>query len=248
MKVSFKALLQQKNPLGMFSMIPATAAVEIIGYAGFDFVIIDEEHTPFTSREVTQLVGAAECADMAAIVRIPFVNEVYIKKALDSGASGIMIPNIAQRATIEEAIELAKFPPEGKRGACPCVRANRYGGGENYYKDSNKNIAVVALVEGTQGIENFPDIVRTKNLDALCLGPVDLSVSMGYDGDMYHPEVEKALKRMIEEAKRAGVSIGVFTMSKEAGKKYLDFGADYLVFGTDTTMFYEKCKDIRDAF
>lgn len=247
--MKYRFMDTQKRPaLGMFSMIPEAAAVEIIGYAGFDFVILDEEHTPFTSRETIQLVRAAECSGMAALVRVPEIREVYIKKALDSGASGIMVPNISNRQMVEEAIALAKFSPEGCRGACPCVRANRYGGGENYYERANGEIAVVALIEGRGGLDNFADILRTPKLDAICLGPVDLSVSLGCGGDTDHPAVEAALEKMIREAKSAGVCTGIFTMSKEAGTRYLSFGADYLVFGTDTTMFYEKCREIRSSF
>jgi len=248
MKRKFQDLLASKKALGMFSMIPDGIAVEIVGYAGFDFIIIDEEHTAYTPQETINLIRAAECSDMVSIVRVPEGNEVYVKKALDSGASGIMIPNVANRKMVEDAITFAKFPPEGRRGACPCVRAKQYGGGADYYNQANADVSVIALVEGTEGLANFSDILKTEHLDAICLGPVDLSVSMGHADDMYHPEVEAAIKRMIGEANAAGVRAGVFTMSKEAGKKYLDFGADYLVFGTDTIIFYEVCKDIRDTF
>lgn len=140
--------------IGTGIMIPTPEMVEIAGYANFDFVVIDEEHTEFESETAIHLVRAAEAAEIIPIIRVPEVNEVYLKKALDTGASGVVVPNITDKETAERAVYFSKFAPLGGRGACPCVRANQYGKGDtSYYETANRDVAVIALVEGAEGMK-----------------------------------------------------------------------------------------------
>jgi 2-keto-3-deoxy-L-rhamnonate aldolase RhmA len=248
MKKNFKALIGKRPFLGTFVMISAPEVVEIVACAGMDFIGIDEEHTPFTSETAINLLRAADAYDMPAIVRIPEGTEVYIKKALDIGASGIIIPNIATAKQLEEAIRFAKFSPMGARGACPCVRANQYGAGDNcYYPNANRDTGIIALVEGVEGIRNFDEIINVANVDAIYLGPVDLSLSLGLPGDIYHPKVTSALEEMVKKTKAMGKCIGMFSMKLDDARMWLDKGVDFVLFNTDTVLFYEKYKEVVDG-
>jgi 2-keto-3-deoxy-L-rhamnonate aldolase RhmA len=246
MKKSFKELIKTKRQfIGSFVMIPAPEVVEIAAYSGLDFIGIDEEHTQFASETAANLLRAAEAADVPCVIRVPEGSEVYIKKALDIGAAGIIIPNIAERHQLEKAVRFAKFSPMGARGACPCVRANQYGRGDNrYYDISNRDTAVMALVEGTDGINNFDEIITVPGVDAIYLGPVDLSLSLGLGGDIYDRRVTDALEIMIKKTQAKGICIGVFSMKIDDAKKWLGKGVDFIMFNTDTVLFQEKYQEV----
>ena len=224
--------------IGTGIMIPTPEMVEIAGYAKFDFVIIDEEHTEFSSETSIGLVRAAEAAGIIPLLRVPEVSETYLKKALDTGASGVVVPNINSPEAARQAVYYSKFAPLGGRGACPCVRANQYGGGGNsYYEDANRDVAVIALVEGAEGMANFNKIIDVPGLDAIYIGPVDLSISMGLQGDVYHPRVVAAMEDMFAKAQAKGHIVGTYCSQIADAKKWLAKGADFIDFSTDTVMY-----------
>jgi 2-keto-3-deoxy-L-rhamnonate aldolase RhmA len=233
--------------IGTGIMVPAAEMVEIAGYANFDFVVIDEEHTQFDSETAIQLVRAAEATGIIPIIRVPEANEAYLKKALDTGASGVVVPNISDREAAEKAVYYSRFAPIGGRGACPCVRANQFGKGANYYEDANRSVAVIALVEGAEGMGNFDEIIDVPGIDAIYIGPVDLSVSMGLHGDVYDPRVIAAMESLIGKAKGKGRIVGTYCTSIEEAKKWIGKGVDFIDFSTDTDMFMAKCREIVSA-
>lgn len=234
----------KRNYIGTGIMIPTPAMVEIAGYAGFDFVVIDEEHAEFGSETAIDLVRAAEAANIIPIIRVPEVSEVNLKKALDTGVSGVVVPNINSRQAAEEAVYYSRFAPLGARGACPCVRANRYGlGDNNYYENANRDVAVIALIEGVEGMKNFDQIISVPGIDAIYIGPVDLSLSMGLNGDIYNPKVIAAMEEMLGKAKRKGHIVGTYCADVSEAKKWMSKGVDFIDFSTDSVMFMEKCRD-----
>ena len=144
-------------------------------------------------------------------------------------------------------MRLCRFAPEGGRGACPGVRANRYGaGGTEYYAKANREVAVIPLVESPEGVRNFPEIVRTPGISAVFLGPVDLSVAMGRGGDPDDPAVRAALLDMIGQANRAGVPAGALAVDPAFARTLLAQGLDFLAYGIDTILMYQKCREIRE--
>jgi len=251
MKRRFCAELREsgRSFIGTGLMIPSAEMVEIAGYAKFDFLVIDEEHAQFYSEKSIELIRAAEAADIIPIIRVAEVNEVYIKKALDAGASGIVVPNISDREAAEKAVFFARFAPLGGRGACPCVRANRFGLGDNsYYEQANRDVSVIALIEGAKGMENFDEIIEVDGIDAIYIGPVDLSVSMGLAGDVYNPRVIAAMEKMFAKARAKGHIVGTYCVDIADAKKWIARGADFIDFSTDTVMFMEKCREVMSAF
>ena len=250
MKRSFHELKNAgRSFIGTGVMIPAPEIVEIAGYAGFDFVIIDEEHTQFGAETSISLVRAAEAADIIPIIRVAEVSEVYIKKALDTGVAAIVVPNISDKKAAEEAVFFSHFAPEGGRGACPCVRANQFGKGDkSYYEEANKAVAVIALIEGARGMENFDEIIAVEGLDAIYIGPVDLSVSMGLAGDIYNPRVIDAMEKMIAKAQAKGCLVGTYCVDIDEAKRWIGRGVNFIDYSTDTVMLMEKCLETVKAF
>ena len=234
--------------IGTGIMIPAAEIVEIVGYTGFDFIVIDEEHTQFGSEKSIDLVRAAEAVGIIPVIRVAEVSEVYLKKALDTGVSAVVVPNISDRESAEAAVYYSRFAPIGGRGACPCVRANKFGMGDNsYYKDANDDVTVIALIEGAKGMENFDEIIDVKGIDAIYIGPVDLSVSLGLAGDVYNPRVVEAMENLISKAQNKGHLVGTYCVDAADAKKWIAKGVNFIDYSTDTVMFMEKCRDAINA-
>lgn len=249
MMLPFHNLLAHKEPfLGMFMQSASPELVEAAGLAGFSFAVIDLEHAYYGPEKAAELVRAGETAGLSMLVRVPALEALWIKKALDLGAAGVIAPNIDTPEQAAELVRLSRFAPEGIRGACPSVRANGYGaGGSSFYVDANHATAVIALVESQEGVRNFDAIVATPGLTAVFIGPVDLSVSMGLRGNASHPRVQEALAVMIAKANAAGVPVGALGMNPEGAKALFARGLNFLGYGVDTMVFYESCRQIVSA-
>ena len=249
MKVTFQSLLAEKKPfLGTFVQSASPEFIEASAYAGFRFAAIDLEHTYYGVEKMAEMIRAGEAADLAMLARVPSLDATWIKKSLDLGASGVIVPNIDTPEQAAQAVSLCRFAPGGLRGACPGVRANRYGaGGSEYYENSDRNVTVIALVESPEGVRNFDAIVRTPGLTAVFLGPVDLSVSMGLKGDIGAPSVQTVLLEMIHKANAAGVPVGALGLERTFIKQLFAEGLNFLAYGIDTILMYQKCQEMMDG-
>ena len=245
--ISFSELLKEQKPfLGTFVQSAAPEFLEASAYAGFRFAAIDLEHTYYGVEKMAELVRAGEAAGLSMLARVPALDAVWIKKSLDLGAAGVIVPNIDTAEQAAEAVRLSKFTPAGTRGACPGVRANRYGaGGPEYYEEANRSTAVIPLVESPEGVRNFDEILRVPGLTAVFLGPVDLSVAMGLKGDLSAPEVRQALLTMVEKACRANVPVGALGLDPAFVRELFAHGLNFLAYGIDTILMYQKCRDIQ---
>ena len=241
--------------LGTWSQSASPEMLEILGYAGFDFTVIDTEHGYFGLETAENLVRAAEAADIAPIVRVT-VNEPHlIMKALDIGADAVVVPQVTTRAEAEKAVSAARYYPKGTRGACPCIRV-----GQHYITEwdrhatrANAEAMVIALVEGRQGMENIEAIITTDGLDAVMLGPFDLSVALGVGGQLDHPLVMDFMKKVIGlcAARKVHVFIPNFDLdplkAKEAIAKWSALGGKTFTVGTDKIFFAHHMKSINNT-
>jgi 4-hydroxy-2-oxoheptanedioate aldolase len=245
--ISFKELAHSNHRfLGMFIQSTSSEFVEIVGYTGFDFIIIDMEHGPIDYSTSRVLAQAADAAGIVSTIRVAEKSPVSVCKALDTGVSGVVVPGISSVSDAEAAIGYARYAPLGVRGACPCVRANRYGiGGEVFYKKANETTSVILLLEGKSAIESFDAISNIKGLDAILLGPVDLSHSLGFPGQIHHHAVTNALIDMINKGKERNVCIGVFCTELQEAKRWFEVGVNYVVYSVDTMLFAETCSKLK---
>lgn len=242
MSKSFNELLREKKKLiGSIVHIPATELVEILGYAGYHMVMIDTEHTPFGMETAQQLILAAQAVDMCPIVRVSEITEATVKKALDAGASGVIFPDIATVEQARKAVSYAKYAPLGTRGACLNVRGARYSlAGKEHFSKANENTSAIFLVESQEGLENMDEILEVKGVDAVFLGPYDLSVSMGLAGMVHDERVMDVLKQMMERSHAHGIPVGIYERDLEFAGEWLRMGMDYVFYETDVS-FVAKC-------
>lgn len=248
MRSSFLDLLKEKRPfLGTFVQSGSPELLEASAYAGFRYAAVDLEHTYYGVERTAEMIRAGEAADLCMLARVPALDAVWIKKSLDFGAAGIIVPNIDTAEQARQAVALCRFAPEGLRGACPGVRANCYGkGGAEYYEQANRQVAVIPLVETPEGVRNFSAIAAVPGIAAVFLGPVDLSVAMGLGGDTTAPPVRAALLDMIRRANAAGVPVGALAVNPGFARELLAAGLDFLAYGIDTILMYQTCRSIME--
>lgn len=244
MRKSLRQVFEKvQKPIGMFINTDCPEMVEISAQTGFDFVWIDNEHGCWGIETNSHLVRAAESFDCVPLIRVPNIDETAIKWALDIGAAGVIIPGISTVEDVREAMKWTKFAPVGKRGACPYVRANRFTGkSDTFFEDSNRDVAVVLLIEGKEGVENYDDILNEPGVEFVFFGPYDLSVSLGIPGQLDDPRVKGTIKDMISKAKAKGVYSGMLGIEPEDANEWFACGADYVVQSGDSSMYYRMCE------
>lgn len=246
---NFRELKEKKEAVvGLFINAMCPEFLEIAAYAGFDFAILDNEHGAWDGESFAHLIRACDAAGILPLVRVSKTDETEIKKALDSGAAGVMIPGISTPEQAKEALRLSKFAPEGLRGACPYVRANKFNAGDKrtYFDKANRTVSVIMLIEGKEGLENYDRILEVEGVDCVFFGPCDLSNSLGHAGDENHPEVKEAIGRMIRKAKEKNVWAGMMGFDGEDSRRWLEAGAGYVAALSDVGLFYDICRKTVD--
>ncbi len=187
------------------------ALVEVCGLTGWDHVLIDAEHGHISVKDCEDLVRAAHMVGITPIVRVPTNAPHEILRFLDTGAQGIVVPQVTTRADAERAVRAARYHPLGSRGLAG-VRAAEYGlGGAmgDYAQEANATILVNALIEDIRAVDNLPDILAVEGLDTISIGPSDLSQSMGHPGERNHPAVQEAIAEIIRLGVAAGKPVGM---------------------------------------
>lgn len=244
----FKEKLAAGNSVfGPFMKTGDAALVECVGCTGFDFVILDMEHGPVDFFSLQNLIRAAEGVGIIPIVRTCDSSEVSIGKALDLGAKGIQVPQVQSVEEAKRIIKVAKFFPDGERGVCRFVRAANYSSipRDDYFRQANENL-VILQIEGKHVLDQLDQILKVKGLDILFIGPYDLSQSFGIPGQISHPLVIEAIRKIVEQAKQMGVITGVFCDTFEAAALWHKVGIQYLSYSVDMGIFTEACKVIVD--
>ncbi len=220
--------------IGAFVTFPSAAMIRYAADAGFDFVIIDNEHGPMGIETTESLVIAAEAADIAPLARVASNEHAPIMRMLDVGARGIHIPQINDREDALRAVQHAMFAPLGTRGLALSVRANRFGAAaaDKFIRQSNEETLIVAQIETEEGMRNLPDILKVKELDVIFIGPIDLSHSLGIVGQFDNEAFVNAVDEIFSRARDAGKILGIYVSSAEDAQKWIGRGVQYICTGS----------------
>jgi len=235
----------QTQVVGMFSKTCDPAFIEVMGYAGMDYVIIDLEHGPNTIQTAQNLVRAAQVAEIFPIVRVKEGCEAVMCEALDIGAGGIQVPQITTRAEAEAVLSRVKFHPDGQRGVCRFVRAADYSAKDRfqYFSDANKSV-IILQIEGKEGIDNIDEILGVKGIDVLFIGPYDLSQSLGLTGQIEHPLVEEKMLEIVQKCAQRGAAVGTFVDTPANAAKWRGRGVKYISYSVDVGIFYSAVSEL----
>ncbi len=233
------AYLKENRPLlGIFMGITSPALVEMAGYAGFDFVVIDNEHGPAGIETTEHMIRAASCARLVPIVRVSSANTPEILRTLDVGASGVQVPQVN---TVEQArlvVAAAKYPPSGNRGVAFSIRAAGWGffGGAGHVQASNEQTVVITHIETVEAVNNLDAMLAIKGIDVMFIGPTDLSVSMGYPGYPSHPEVQATIADCIKRIVAAGITPGIMIANHDEFHRFAALGVRYIAINVATVI------------
>lgn len=230
-------LRKGERVVATFLMMPRVEMVEILASAGFDAVVIDLEHGAIEIADLVPLAAAARGAGIASIARLAVGEASVIGKALDCGVDAVMVPHISSKADAERAVAAARFPPEGNRSLNPYTRGNHYGRGQGSpLEQINQRSAVIAMVEGEAAVEDLDAILQVGGLDAVFVGPVDLSGALGLPGQLDHPEIIAAMERIFARVANSGRAGGLYVHIPARAGHWIEKGAILLAVSADVAM------------
>jgi len=239
------ALKNGKTVLGPFLKLTDPAVVEVMGFAGFDFVIIDQEHGPISIQNTQNMIRAAESVGITPVVRVNKNEETSILRTLDIGAQGIEIPQINNKENAINAVKSVKYSPQGERGVCRYVRAANYSSMDKYkyFEYANQETIIISHIEGVEGINNLEEILSVPELDVIFIGPYDLSQSLGIPGKVNDPLVIEKMKEVIKKCKKRNIAVGTFADDTETAKFWISLGVQYMSFSVDVGILYDASKN-----
>jgi 2-keto-3-deoxy-L-rhamnonate aldolase RhmA len=233
---SFRHLLKAAGshpPIGTWIMSASPIVAEAVGHAGFDWGVIDMEHTPLDLMDVVHMLQALAATKMVPVVRVPWNDAVTVKRVLDAGATTVLFPFVQNAQEARRAVAAIRYPPEGVRGMAGMSRASRFGTTPNYLQTANKGMGVIVQLETREAVLQLEAIAEVDGVDALFIGPADLSASMGHVGQLTHPAVMELMGQAAQRARQCGKPIGTVGGSPEVVAQYRAAGFDYIAIASD---------------
>ena len=228
--------------IGTLVSLPSSEICELLASIGYDWLFIDAEHGAFNPQQAQAMLQAA--APTPCLIRVPSDETIWLKKALDIGAAGVIVPQVHSVDQAREIISHCKYTPDGKRGI-GIGRAHKYGiDFDRYIKYANQETAVVLQAESSEAVDNINDIVKLKGIDAILIGPYDLSASLGKPGEIDHPVVQAAINKIIKTCQNAKLAMGFFGVTPESVLPYKQKGFTLLTIGMDTAFLINDAQEM----
>lgn len=239
-----KKLDAGKVVFGTFFKFESPNLVEVIGRAGFDFVIVDAEHSTFTHPTIENMVRAAEVVNMSTIIRTPDATEANILHALDSGASGVQVPALRNADDVRTVVQRAKYFPIGERGWARACRAADYGfpTEEDFVSHANRYTTISVHIENKHMVDAVEELCTIDELDVFFIGTGDLSQSLGHPGEDSHPEVLDAFDHVTRTAIARGKHVGAVAGNAKQLENFVSRGLRYIAWQSDLTIYKNALK------
>ncbi|HTV89850.1 MAG TPA: aldolase/citrate lyase family protein [Stellaceae bacterium] len=214
--------------------VPSSFSAEVMAHAGFDSLVVDMQHGMIDYQMMVSMLTAFSTTNVTPLVRVPWNDPAHIQKALDAGAYGIVCPMINNRAEAEKFVGSCRYAPLGYRSSGP-IRAALYGGAD-YHMKANDIVLAFGMIETQEALDNLDEIMSVKGLDAIYVGPSDLSISLGHNpgGDKPDDWMMTALKKIVDAATRRGVQPGIHCGAPAYAKKMIEMGFTFVTVGGDT--------------
>jgi len=229
--------------LGTILTLPSPEVAELLSLSDLDWLFVDMEHTPIDIQNVQRILQAVG-KEFPCLVRVPSMDEALIKRMLDTGPSGIIVPHVNTDREVEKILRWCKYPPEGIRST-GISRAQGYGfNSQDYMASANENLVVIPQVEHVDAVEDIESFIKVPGLSAIFVGPYDLSGSIGRLGKVEDPEVQDMIKKVINACSEVGLTAGIFGMDAEAARQYKDMGFSLIAVGTETSFLSSSIQDM----
>jgi 4-hydroxy-2-oxoheptanedioate aldolase len=243
---NLKSRLRQGETLnGCWLNLGTSITAEIVGLAGFDWVLIDLEHGSGTEKDVLYQLQALQHTPTAPIIRVESNQKQRIHRVLDMGAEGVMCPRIT---SVEEALDVVNglhYPPHGKRGVAKMIRATGFGKNFNdYYRDASDNILGIVQIETVEVLDHLDAIAALDGIDVLFIGPSDLTMALGIFGQFDHALYQDALRATVNAAEKAGKATGILLFNPDDYQTYRNLGIRFIACGSDATFVAEGARNM----
>lgn len=227
---------------GSFASLASLLAAEALACNGYDFVLADLEHAPNDISTLMPLLAAIDAGGSEPIVRSPWNDQVWIKRIMDIGARTIMVPFVQSAEEATRAARAMRYPPAGDRGVANVTRATRFGARADYVHAANDEACLIVQIETLPALANLAEIAAVDGVDALFIGPSDLSAAMGFLGQPMHPKVKAKIAEGLAAAKQAGKPIGVLGPTPDECLAFAKQGFDFVILATDLGILVRQIK------
>jgi 2-dehydro-3-deoxyglucarate aldolase len=234
--------------IGCWSSLANPITTEILGLAGFDWLLLDAEHSPNDVLTLIPQLMALKDSPSAPVVRPPVNDAVIIKRLLDAGFYNFLVPFIESAEEARRAVAATRYPPAGIRGVSVSQRGNRYGTVPDYFTTVNEQICVLIQIESRLGMEKIDEICEVDGVDGIFIGSSDLAASLGHLGNPNHAEVQEAIGEIFARAGRHGRSVGILAPVEADARRYLEQGACFVAVGSDQGLLRAATQALRDRF
>ena len=227
------ALKAASAQIGLWSSLSSNYSVEAIAGAGFDWILLDTEHSPNDLENLLTQLQAAAPYPAHPVVRVPWNDMVTIKRVLDIGAQSLLVPYVSTAQEARDAVSFTRYPPAGVRGVAGTTRASRFGRVKDYAKHAHEELCVLVQVETEAALANIEAICAIEGIDGVFIGPADLHASMGYTGEIANPKVKPRIDDAIRRIRKCGRAPGILTPNEADARHWLECGALFVAVGAD---------------
>lgn len=241
-------LLAGRRLIGCWCSLANPISTEVLGVAGFDWILLDGEHSPNDVSTFIPQLMALKDSRSAPVVRPSSNNPVEIKRLLDAGFYNFLIPFVQNAEEARQAVAATRYPPQGIRGVSVSQRSNRYGTVADYFKNINEQICVVVQIESQAGVDAVRDIASVDGVDGIFVGPSDLAAGLGHLGNPAHPEVQASMASIFSTAKACGKSAGTLAPLEVDARRYMEMGATFVAVGSDLGVFRAATQALCDRY
>lgn len=244
-----RALRAGQQQIGLWVSMPGAYGAELLAGSGFDWLLLDTEHSPSDVTTVLpQLQAVAAYPSVSAVVRPAWNDKVLVKRHLDIGAQTLLIPYVSTEAEAAAAVASMRYPTRGVRGVASTTRAARFGRIPEYAKRAEDELCLLVQVETREALDNLEAIARLDGIDGVFIGPADLAAALGHLGEPGHPEVQSAIADGIRRIRACGKAPGILAMDEAGARRYIDAGTVFTAVGMDVAILARETARLAAAF
>ena len=243
-----EAIAAGRQQIGLWVSLASPYAAEVVAGSGFDWLVIDGEHSPNEVDNTLSQLQAAAAYPVMPVVRPAWNDSVLIKRHLDIGAQTLLVPYVSTAAEAEKAVAAARYPKRGIRGVAGVTRAARFGRVKDYAKRVEEELCMLVQVETREALDNLEAIARTDGVDGVFIGPADLAAALGHLGDAQHAEVQSAIKDAIARIRACGKPAGILATDEASTRRYIEWGTVFTAVGLDIMVLARETEKLAAKF
>lgn len=239
-----RAIAAGRQQIGLWVSLTSSYAAEVVAGSGFDWLLIDTEHSPNEVDTTLTQLQAVAAYPATAVVRPAWNDTVLIKRHLDIGAQTLLVPYVSTAEDAAKAVSATRYPGRGVRGVAGTTRAARFGRVKDYAKRVEEELCLLVQVETREGLDNLEAIARTDGIDGVFIGPADLAAALGHLGEQHHATVQAAIKDAISRIKACGKPAGILATDEASTRRYIEWGTTFTAVGMDVMILARETEKL----